>query len=58
VALSEILFDRMCGLGQVAERRVLPDGGGHGEAAVVAYPQALEWFDLLLAGETVENTCP
>ncbi|HEV7722847.1 MAG TPA: lipase family protein [Iamia sp.] len=58
VALSEILFDRMCGEGQAAERRVLADGGGHGAAAVVAYPQALEWFDLLLAGETVENTCP
>jgi pimeloyl-ACP methyl ester carboxylesterase len=56
--LSEILFERMCGLGQAAERRVLVDGGGHGPAAVVAYPQALEWFDQLLAGETVENTCP
>ena len=58
VALSEILFDRMCAEGQAVERRVLPDGGGHGPAAVVAYPQALEWFDRLLAGETVENTCP
>ena len=58
VALSEILFDRMCSEGQAVERRVLPDGGGHGPAAVVAYPQALEWFDQLLAGETVENTCP
>jgi pimeloyl-ACP methyl ester carboxylesterase len=58
VALSGILFDRMCTEGQAVERRVLPDGGGHGPAAVVAYPQALEWFDQLLAGETVENTCP
>ncbi|HEX7132733.1 MAG TPA: lipase family protein [Iamia sp.] len=58
VFLSELLFDRMCGLGQVAERRVLPDGGGHGEAAVVAYPQALEWFDGLLAGDEAADTCP
>lgn len=58
VALSGILFDRMCTEGQAVERRVLPDGGGHGPAAVVAYPQALEWFDRLLAGEAVENTCP
>lgn len=57
-ALSGILFDRMCAQGQAAERRVLPQGGGHGEAAVVAYPAALEWFDRLLAGETVPDTCP
>jgi fermentation-respiration switch protein FrsA (DUF1100 family) len=58
VFLSELLVERLCGLGQAVERRVLPEGGGHGPAAVVAYPQALEWFDRLLAGETVENTCP
>jgi len=58
VFLSGILFERMCGTGQAAERRVLPDGGGHGEAAGVVYPQALEWFDRLLAGEAVEDTCP
>lgn len=58
VALSAILFERMCAAGQAAERRVLADGGGHGPAAVVAYPQALEWFDQLLAGDPVDDTCP
>ncbi|HEU5152723.1 MAG TPA: lipase family protein [Iamia sp.] len=57
VALSAALFDRMCAAGQAAERRVLDEGGGHGAAAVVAYPDALAWFDRILAGETVENTC-
>ncbi len=58
VALSEMLFDRMCAAGQAAERRVLSAAGGHVGAALVAYPQALEWFDQLLAGEAVPNTCP
>ncbi len=58
VALSGILFDRMCEQGQAVERRVLPDGGGHGPAAAVAYPQALAWFDALVAGEAVDGTCP
>jgi pimeloyl-ACP methyl ester carboxylesterase len=58
VSLSEILFDRMCEGGQVVERRVLADGGGHGEAAIVAYPEALTWFDGLLAAEEPVDTCP
>jgi fermentation-respiration switch protein FrsA (DUF1100 family) len=58
VTLSEILFGRMCENGQVVERRVLADGGGHGEAAGVAYPAALTWFDDLLAGEEPVDTCP
>jgi pimeloyl-ACP methyl ester carboxylesterase len=58
VGLSGILFERMCGLGQVADRRVLTDGGGHGAAAVPAYTQAIDWFDDLLAGEPAPDTCP
>lgn len=58
VALSGILFDRMCGLGQSVERRVLEGGGDHGAAARVAYPQAVDWFDRILAGEPVPSTCP
>ncbi len=58
VALSGILFDRMCGLGQVVDRRVLVDGGSHVEAAVPAYTQAIAWFDDLLAGEPAPDSCP
>lgn len=55
--LSEVLFDRMCDTGQHAERRVLEDGGTHGEAAAPAFRQALAWFDQLIAGEDVADTC-
>lgn len=56
--LSGLLFERLCGLGQHAERRVLEGGGGHGDAAATAYAQALGWFDRLLAGDEVPDTCP
>jgi hypothetical protein len=56
--LSGLLFDRMCGLGQHAERRVLEGGGSHRGAAVTAYAQAIGWFDRLLAGDEVPDTCP
>jgi pimeloyl-ACP methyl ester carboxylesterase len=42
-AFSGMLLERMCGLGQVVERRMLPEGG-HGEAAIPAYEIALEWI--------------
>lgn len=41
--LSEIATQRLCGLGQVVERRT-PDLGGHGPAAVAAYADALTWI--------------
>lgn len=57
VALSGILHARMCEAGQVVERRVIPDGGGHAGAAPGAYRDALAWFDGLLAGEEPVSTC-
>ena len=55
--LSVAIVNRQCEVGQVVERRSLPEGS-HGEAAVPAYQQAFEWFDDLLAGEQPVSTCP
>ena len=44
VALSGVLYARMCQEGQVVERRVLEDGGGHTAAAPEAYAQGLRWL--------------
>jgi len=56
--LSGLLHERLCGLGQHVERRVLEGGGSHGAAAVTAYAESFGWFDRLLAGEDVPDTCP
>ena len=58
VALSGILFNRMCGVGQVVERRVLEDGQGHGAAAPPAYGQALVWLADRFEGTAARSTCP
>ena len=58
VALSAILFDRMCKQGQVVERRVLHQGQGHVAAAAGAYVQALAWFAARFAGKPATSTCP
>lgn len=47
--LSDTATTRLCGLGQVVERRA-PDLGGHGAAAVPAYQQAQEWMQARFAG--------
>ncbi len=56
--LSEMLFTRMCGLGQQAERRVYDDGQGHGEAAVPAYIDAFAWIADRFADQPAASTCP
>jgi len=49
---------RMCANGQVVERIDL-DEGGHTQAAVPAYAEAMDWFEGLFAGtEEPTNTCP
>jgi len=58
LALSGILFNRMCGEGQVVERRVLEDGLGHGQAAPGAYGQALTWLEDRFEGKPATSTCP
>ncbi len=56
VALSGILYDRMCEEGQVVERRVLPEGS-HTGAAPEAYRQGLEWLFGLADGEAPTDGC-
>jgi pimeloyl-ACP methyl ester carboxylesterase len=58
VALSGILEGRMCENGQVVERRVITDGGGHVDAAPGAYRDGLAWLEGLLAGEAPTSSCP
>ena len=57
-ALSQILFDRMCGLGQQVERRVYDAGQDHGEAAPQAYVDGFDWIADRFAGEPASSTCP
>ena len=56
-ALSAVLFDRLCGLGQVVERRTYPDQG-HGEVVVAAVGELAEWMADRLAGTPARSTCP
>jgi pimeloyl-ACP methyl ester carboxylesterase len=58
-ALSEALFRRMCGEGQVVERRVYDKGQGHVAAAPGAYADGFAWIQGLMAGTThAKSTCP
>jgi pimeloyl-ACP methyl ester carboxylesterase len=45
IAFSQILLKRMCGVGDVVQRVVLPKAGGHVAAAIPAYQQALPWLE-------------
>jgi hypothetical protein len=56
-ALSQILFDRMCGLGQQVERRVYDAGQGHGEAAPQAYLDGFAWIGDRFAGAPATSNC-
>ncbi len=58
VVLSQLLFTRLCGLGQVVERRVLDKGQGHVQAAPDAYREGLAWIDDRFAGRPAASTCP
>lgn len=57
-ALSERMVERMCGVGQQVERRVLDDGQGHVEAAAPAFVDGLAWIDGRFAGAPAASTCP
>lgn len=57
-ALSELLFTRMCGLGQQAERRLYDDGQGHGAAAAPAYVDGFTWIGERFADQPAASTCP
>lgn len=58
VALSALLHNRMCQVGQVVERRVF-SGGGHGEAAPPSYLDGLAWLtDRFDGADLPASTCP
>jgi Secretory lipase len=56
-ALSELLAQRMCGEGQVVERRVYENGQNHVEAVPDAVTDALAWLQERAAGDEAASTC-
>ena len=54
---SELLFQRLCGLGQTIERKEYP-GQSHGGVVGAALGDLLAWLDARLAGEPAASTCP
>lgn len=54
---SELLLKRMCGIGQVVERRTYPNQS-HGGVIVPSLPDMLEWIDARLSGDPdVPTSC-
>ena len=53
---SQLLLDRMCGIGQVVERRTYP--GSHAGVIGPSLPDMLAWIDARLAGEPAPTSCP
>ena len=56
VVSSQLLVDRMCGVGQVVQRRVY-DGQSHAGVIGPSMPDMLEWIDARLAGEEPPDDC-
>jgi hypothetical protein len=56
-ALSQVLVQRMCGEGQVVERRVYDKGQGHVQAVPDAVSDAFEWLQQRAAGDEPVTTC-
>jgi hypothetical protein len=56
-ALSQVLVQRMCVEGQVAERRVYDKGQGHVQAVPDAVSDAFEWLQQRAAGDEPASTC-
>lgn len=57
VVASSLLLDRVCGLGQVIERRTYP-GMGHAEVIGPSFDDMVTWMEARVAGETAESSCP
>jgi fermentation-respiration switch protein FrsA (DUF1100 family) len=53
---SQLLLDRMCGIGQVVERRTYP--GSHAGVIGPSMPDMLAWIDGRLAGDEAPSSCP
>jgi pimeloyl-ACP methyl ester carboxylesterase len=56
VVSSQLLVDRMCGIGQDVERKVYP-GQSHAGVIGPSMPDMLEWIDARLAGEPAASDC-
>lgn len=56
VVSSQLLLDRMCGVGQPVERRTYP--GSHAGVIGPSLSDMLGWIDARLAGETPPSSCP
>jgi dipeptidyl aminopeptidase/acylaminoacyl peptidase len=56
-ALSEIMVERMCGLGQTVERRVYNEGLGHAAQAPEAARDGFAWIQQRFAGQKAKSTC-
>ena len=54
--LSATLFERLCRLGQVVERRTYE--GDHAGVLVPSFPDMLEWMDDRMAGRPATSGCP
>jgi pimeloyl-ACP methyl ester carboxylesterase len=57
VVSSQLLLDRMCGLGQVVERRTYP-GQSHSGVVEPSFDDMLTWMEDRLAGEPAPTSCP
>jgi hypothetical protein len=55
--LSQLLVRRMCGEGQIVERRVYDKGQGHVDAVPDAVSDAFEWLQQRAAGDEPVSTC-
>jgi fermentation-respiration switch protein FrsA (DUF1100 family) len=57
VAASALLFDRLCGLGQVIERRTYP-GVNHTGVLAPSFDDMVGWMQARVDGEPAASTCP
>jgi hypothetical protein len=57
VAASQLLFNRLCMVGQVVTRTVY-DGQTHTTVVPVAFPAIKQWIDDRFAGKPAPSNCP
>ena len=57
VAASQLLFDRLCSLGQVVERHTYP-GQSHAGVIAVAWEGFRAWMEARVSGEPATTGCP
>lgn len=55
VISSQLLLERMCGIGQVVERKTYP--GSHAGVIAPSLPDMMAWIDARLAGEPAATSC-